>query len=42
MVEARKAWYRRVARKKPGRLILLYENAFTTNMHKAIGYAPKG
>jgi len=41
-VEARKTWPRRVARKKLGRLIVLDETAFTTNMHTACGYAPKG
>jgi len=42
VVEARKTWHRRVARKKLGRLIVLDETAFTTNMHTACGYAPKG
>jgi transposase len=42
VVEARKTWHRRVARKKLGRLIVLDETAFTTNMHTVCGYAPKG
>ncbi len=42
VVEARKTWHRRVARKKLGQLIVLYETAFTTNMHTTCGYAPKG
>jgi transposase len=42
VVEARRTWHRRVARTKPGRLIVLDETAFTTNMHTASGYAPKG
>ena len=42
VVEARKTWHRRVACKKMGRLIVLDETAFTTNMHTACGYAPKG
>jgi DDE superfamily endonuclease len=42
VVEARRTWHRRVARKKPGRLIVLDETAFTTNMHTDSGYAPKG
>ena len=42
VVEARKTWHRRIARKKLGRLIVLDETAFTTNMHTACGYAPKG
>ena len=42
VVKARRAWHRRVARKKPGRLIVLDETAFTTNMHTASSYAPRG
>ena len=42
VVEARRTWHRRVAHKKPGRLIALDETAFTTNMHTASGYAPRG
>jgi len=42
VVEARKTWRRRVARKKLCRLIVLDETAFTTNRHTACGYAPKG
>ena len=42
VVEARRTWHRCVARKKPGRLIVLDETAFTTNMHTASGYAPRG
>ena len=42
VVEARKTWRRRVARKKLGQLIVLHETAFTTNRHTACGYAPKG
>ena len=42
MVEARKTWHRRVARKKLGRPIVLDETAFTTNRHTACGDAPKG
>ena len=40
VVEARKTWHRRVARKKLGQLIVLYETAFTTNMHTTCCYAP--
>ena len=42
VVEARKTWHRRVARKKLGRPIVLDETAFTTNRHTACGDAPKG
>jgi hypothetical protein len=33
VVEARKTWHRDVARKKPRRLVVLDETAFTTNMY---------
>ena len=42
IVRARNSWLRRIARKKPKRLIVLDESGFTTNMHTLRGYAPKG
>jgi len=40
--EARRTCHRHVARTKPGRLIVLDETVFATNMHTASGYAPRG
>lgn len=42
IVRATNSWLRRIARKKPKRLIVLDESGFTTNMHTLRGYAPKG
>lgn len=42
VARARKSWFRRIARRKPKRLIVLDESGFTTNMHTLRGYAPKG
>ncbi len=41
VVEARKTYHRDVARKKPGRLVVLDETAFTTNMYITSGNAPR-